>query len=83
MLDGKTILLTGGTGSFGNAFCARIQQDHPTATVRIFSRDELKQSEMQPTSTRASSVSFWATFATVIGSIEQSRVPTSSSTPLR
>lgn len=48
MLDGKTILLTGGTGSFGNAFSARIQRDHPNTTVRIFSRDELKQSEMQP-----------------------------------
>jgi len=48
VLDGKTILLTGGTGSFGKAFCARVQRDFPTATVRIISRDELKQSEMQP-----------------------------------
>jgi UDP-N-acetylglucosamine 4,6-dehydratase len=46
-LAGKTILLTGGTGSFGNAFVDRMLQDHPDATVRIFSRDELKQSEMQ------------------------------------
>lgn len=46
-LAGKTILLTGGTGSFGNAFVDRVVADHPDATVRIFSRDELKQSEMQ------------------------------------
>ena len=43
----KTILLTGGTGSFGNAFVARILRDHPTTTVRVYSRDELKQSEMR------------------------------------
>ncbi len=48
MLNGKTILLTGGTGSFGKAFCARVSTSFPDATVRIFSRDELKQSEMQP-----------------------------------
>ena len=46
-LAGKTILLTGGTGSFGNAFVERIVAEHPDTTVRIFSRDELKQSEMQ------------------------------------
>lgn len=46
-LAGSTILLTGGTGSFGNAFVERILAEHPDATVRIFSRDELKQSEMQ------------------------------------
>jgi UDP-N-acetylglucosamine 4,6-dehydratase len=46
-LAGKTILLTGGTGSFGHAFVDRILADHPDTTLRIFSRDELKQSEMQ------------------------------------
>jgi UDP-N-acetylglucosamine 4,6-dehydratase (inverting) len=46
-LAGKTILLTGGTGSFGHAFVDRIIAEHPETTVRIFSRDELKQSEMQ------------------------------------
>ena len=43
----KTILLTGGTGSFGNAFVERILRDHPDTVVRIYSRDELKQSEMR------------------------------------
>lgn len=46
-LNGSTILLTGGTGSFGNAFVERALRDLPDSTVRIFSRDELKQSEMQ------------------------------------
>lgn len=43
----KTILLTGGTGSFGNAFVSRILDTHENVTIRIYSRDELKQSEMQ------------------------------------
>jgi UDP-N-acetylglucosamine 4,6-dehydratase len=46
-LSGKTVLLTGGTGSFGTAFVARAQRDWPDATIRIFSRDELKQHEMR------------------------------------
>src|SRR5438552_10721868 len=44
--SGATILLTGGTGSFGNAFVRRVVQDAPDAVIRIYSRDELKQSEM-------------------------------------
>jgi UDP-N-acetylglucosamine 4,6-dehydratase len=46
-LDGATILLTGGTGSFGNAFVRRVTEQWPTAVIRVYSRDELKQSEMQ------------------------------------
>ena len=46
-LTGKTILITGGTGSFGTRFVERILADHDPHAVRIFSRDELKQSEMQ------------------------------------
>ena len=46
-LNGTTILLTGGTGSFGTAFVERALRDLPDSVVRIFSRDELKQSEMQ------------------------------------
>jgi UDP-N-acetylglucosamine 4,6-dehydratase/5-epimerase len=45
--EGRTILLTGGTGSFGHHFTrTALSQWHPK-TIRIFSRDELKQSEMQ------------------------------------
>src|SRR3954453_11195099 len=46
-LSGKTILLTGGTGSFGNAFVRRVSEQWPDAVIRVYSRDELKQSEMQ------------------------------------
>ena len=45
-LDGATILLTGGTGSFGRAFTSLVVKNWPGATIRVFSRDELKQSEM-------------------------------------
>ncbi len=45
-LSDTTILLTGGTGSFGNAFIERVSQEWPSATIRVYSRDELKQSEL-------------------------------------
>ena len=46
-LNGKTILITGGTGSFGSACVARILRDHDPAAIRIYSRDELKQLQTQ------------------------------------
>ncbi len=46
MLDGKSILITGGTGSFGRRCCLELLQKHNPAKVIILSRDELKQSEM-------------------------------------
>ena len=46
-LNGKTILVTGGTGSFGKAFVKTvIERFKPRKTI-IFSRDELKQHDMQ------------------------------------
>jgi UDP-N-acetylglucosamine 4,6-dehydratase (inverting) len=46
-LNGKSILITGGTGSFGKAFVARILQQFPQVRrLVIYSRDELKQFEM-------------------------------------
>jgi UDP-N-acetylglucosamine 4,6-dehydratase len=45
--SGATILLTGGTGSFGNAFTRRVLDEWPDAVVRVYSRDELKQHEMR------------------------------------
>lgn len=42
----STILLTGGTGSFGNAFVRRMLAEDRDLVIRVFSRDELKQSEM-------------------------------------
>jgi UDP-N-acetylglucosamine 4,6-dehydratase len=46
-LNDSTILLTGGTGSFGHAFVERVTRCWPDAVVRVYSRDELKQSEMR------------------------------------
>lgn len=45
--DGKTILLTGGTGSFGRQFVKTMLASHKPKALRIYSRDELKQFEMQ------------------------------------
>ncbi len=47
MLNEKSILVTGGTGSFGKQFIKRILSDYPEIErVVVFSRDELKQFEM-------------------------------------
>ena len=43
MFDGKTILITGGTGSFGRAFSRAILEKYNPQKVIIFSRDEYKQ----------------------------------------
>ncbi|MFH0898177.1 MAG: UDP-N-acetylglucosamine 4,6-dehydratase (inverting) [bacterium] len=44
MLPYKSILVTGGTGSFGNAFIKRILEKHPEIEkIVVFSRDEYKQ----------------------------------------
>jgi len=58
-LSGATILLTGGTGSFGNAFIERAISSWPDTTIRIFSRDELKQSEMQTRYAGSSNLRFF------------------------
>lgn len=47
MLDEKTIMITGGTGSFGKAFTRYIFNNYKPKKVIIYSRDELKQSEMK------------------------------------
>lgn len=48
MFDGKSILVTGGTGSFGQAFVAVVLARFPTIRrLVVLSRDELKQFEMQ------------------------------------
>ncbi len=43
----QVILLTGGTGSFGQAFTRYLLKHHPPKILRIFSRDEFKQYQMQ------------------------------------
>jgi UDP-N-acetylglucosamine 4,6-dehydratase len=46
-LDDKAILITGGTGSFGRAFIETALCRHAPRKLIVYSRDELKQSEMQ------------------------------------
>ena len=45
-LKNKTILITGGTGSFGKAFSKELLRKYKPKKIIIFSRDELKQFEM-------------------------------------
>lgn len=47
MFDGKSILVTGGTGSFGKQLIRTILERHKPRRVVVYSRDELKQFEMQ------------------------------------
>jgi UDP-N-acetylglucosamine 4,6-dehydratase len=46
MLNNKSILITGGTGSFGNLFVEKVIKNFKLKKLIIFSRDELKQSLM-------------------------------------
>jgi UDP-N-acetylglucosamine 4,6-dehydratase len=48
-IQDKVILITGGTGSFGTAFLRTLLAEHEPAAVRIYSRDELKQYNLQRT----------------------------------
>ena len=47
MLNGKTILVTGGTGSFGNQFVTYVLEHYDPKKIIIYSRDEYKQFIMQ------------------------------------
>jgi len=47
MFDDKNILITGGTGSFGKKYVETLLKNHRPKKIIIFSRDELKQFEMQ------------------------------------
>jgi UDP-N-acetylglucosamine 4,6-dehydratase len=42
-----SVLITGGTGSFGQKLTEVLMRDHPPKRLIVFSRDELKQSEMR------------------------------------
>jgi FlaA1/EpsC-like NDP-sugar epimerase len=46
LFEGKKILITGGTGSLGKALTKKLLKTD-VDTIRIYSRDELKQVEMQ------------------------------------
>ena len=47
MFNGKTILITGGTGSFGKKFIETVLSQYTPSRLIVYSRDELKQFEMQ------------------------------------
>ena len=49
MFNGKSIFISGGTGSFGRQFIARLLDQYQPKRVVVFSRDEIKQYEMQQT----------------------------------
>jgi UDP-N-acetylglucosamine 4,6-dehydratase/5-epimerase len=45
-IDGRSIMITGGTGSFGKAFTRYVIKNYKPRRLVVFSRDELKQWEM-------------------------------------
>jgi UDP-N-acetylglucosamine 4,6-dehydratase len=47
ILDNRSVLITGGTGSFGKAFVRKVLREHDVKRLVIYSRDELKQFDMQ------------------------------------
>ena len=47
MLNGKSILITGGTGSFGHRYVTTLLKKYKLKRLVIFSRDELKQYDME------------------------------------
>ncbi|MFH1873176.1 MAG: UDP-N-acetylglucosamine 4,6-dehydratase (inverting) [Pseudomonadota bacterium] len=47
MFNDKSILITGGTGSFGHQFIETLLENYTPSRIVVFSRDELKQFEMQ------------------------------------
>ncbi len=47
MFDDKTVLITGGTGSFGKKYVETLLANYQPKKIIIYSRDELKQFEMQ------------------------------------
>ena len=75
MLNEKSVLITGGTGSFGKKFVETILRDYPQVKrIVIYSRDELKQFELKQKYLRQSILnSFlywrrpgWRTFGTCL-----------------
>ena len=47
MFDGKSILITGGTGSFGKHCVKTLLEGYSPRKIIVYSRDELKQFEME------------------------------------
>lgn len=47
MGESKSVLITGGTGSFGQAMLRRLLEDSSVTSVRVLSRDEAKQWDLR------------------------------------
>jgi UDP-N-acetylglucosamine 4,6-dehydratase len=47
MFNGQSVLITGGTGSFGRKYVSKLLRDYAPRRIVVYSRDELKQFEMQ------------------------------------
>ena len=47
MFNNKSILITGGTGSLGNAFLNKIVKKYKPTRLIVYSRDEMKQNDMR------------------------------------
>ena len=47
MLNGKSVLITGGTGSFGNRYVSTLLERYNLKRLVVYSRDELKQYDME------------------------------------
>jgi len=63
-LDDKEVLVTGATGSFGKRFVRAVLEQHSPKRLVVFSRDELKQFEMQQVLKAPNLPTSSATFAT-------------------
>ena len=59
MFEGKTILITGGTGTFGQSFTKIILENYSFKKVIIFSRDEMKQWHMAKLFSEYSNIRFF------------------------
>ena len=58
IFSNKSVLITGGTGSFGSTICQYLLKQN-IAQVKIFSRDEKKQSEMRISTNDKRVVFYW------------------------
>ena len=58
-LTDKNILITGGTGSFGQAFCSELLAHHKPRRIVVFSRDEMKQWDMAKKVSQDSPIRFF------------------------
>ena len=56
LLADQVVLITGGTGSFGKQFVETVLRDDTPRKLIIFSRDELKQSDMRQASSASSNI---------------------------